>query len=588
MLVLSGCTPPSQVVAGTTVTVAVDQPFTSYNPKTGFGGASVVNASIFSATNASFASYDETPALVGDESFGSSEVVSTDPLTVKYTVREGIRWSDGTPIDAADLLLAWAANSTTLNDLDFDPAPYVDQSTGRFTDDFPRDAVYFDGFTGNGLQLVTATPAIGDDGRSITMTFDEYFADWQLVFDVGLPAHVVAGKALKLADVQQAKDAVVSAITDRDEKRLAAISRVWNSGFNVGDGQVDVDGLVGSGPYLISEVKSGEQLTLTANPEYRGKNLPQFETIVVRVISDPLQAVAALEAGEVDIIAPQPTEDVIAAVDALDAARVEHGFSGTWERLDLQFSQSKNGFVEDELVRRAFLATVPRQGILDSLIKPISPGAELRDSHIFLPGAKGYREAVDTNGSRSFSRVDVAEAKRLLARAAEQSAPSAAPIVCVLFDPANPRRVSEFQLIQQSAALAGITVTDCSSPDWRNLLGTPHSYDAALYALRDTNLAMAAVGASYSSASELNNYSRYANPVADALIADAMAAATGEERRTVLTELDAVLWRDAVGMPLYQFPTVTVTSETVTGVVDSPFEATALWHPWNWKPVTAD
>jgi peptide/nickel transport system substrate-binding protein len=588
MLALTGCTPPSEVVAGTTVTVAVDQPFTSYNPKTGFGSGSTANASVFAATNASFASYDETPALVEDESFGSYELVGTDPLTVKYTVREGIRWSDGTPIDAADLLLAWAANSTTLNDPDFDPKPYIDQSTGRFTDDFPRDAVYFDGFTGNGLQLVTSTPVVGDDGRSITMTFDEYFADWQLVFDLGLPAHIVAGKALKLADAQQAKDAAVSAITEHDRKRLAAISRVWNSGFNIGEDGPDAAALVSSGPYLISELTPGEGITLTVNPEYRGENLPHFETIVVRVISDPLQAVAALEAGEVDIISPGPTEDVIAAIDALDDSTVEHGFSGTWERLDLQFGQSKNGFVESELVRRAFLATVPRQGILDALIKPVSPSAQVRDSHVFLPGSRGYDESVAANGSSRYAKVDIAAAKRLLARAAQQSETSAAPTVCVLFDPANPRRVSEFQLIQHSAGLAGITVTDCSSPDWRNLLGTPHSYDAALYALRDTNLAMAAVGASYWSGSELNNHSHYANPAVDALLADAMGAVTAKERRKLLEQIDTTLWKDAAGMPLYQFPTVTVTSDRVTGVVDSPFEPTALWRPWKWEPVTAE
>ncbi|HEU4807846.1 MAG TPA: ABC transporter family substrate-binding protein, partial [Homoserinimonas sp.] len=194
------------------MTVAVGQSFTSYNPKTAFGSASPTNESIAAATNSSFSSYDETPALVRDESFGSYEVVSTQPLVVTYTVRDGIRWSDGVPIDAADLLLAWAANSTSLNDPEFDPAEFVDPGSGAFTAEFPRDVVYFDGFTGNGLQLVTETPVIGDDGRSITLTFDEYFADWELVFDLGLPAHVVAGKALRITEPQEAKDALVAAV----------------------------------------------------------------------------------------------------------------------------------------------------------------------------------------------------------------------------------------------------------------------------------------------------------------------------------------------------------------------------------------
>ncbi|HEU4807040.1 MAG TPA: ABC transporter family substrate-binding protein [Homoserinimonas sp.] len=588
MLALAGCTPASEVVEGTSVTVAIGQALTSYNPNTRFGSATAANASVFAATNSSFASYDDVPALTRDDSFGSYEVVSTQPLVVTYTVRDGIRWSDGTPIDAADLLLAWAANSTSLNDPEFDPTEFIDEGTGNFTAEFPKDVVYFDGFTGNGLQLVTQTPVIGEDGRSITMTFDEYFADWELVFDIGLPAHVVAGQALRIADPQEAKDALLAAVEDADHRDLAAISRFWNSGFNLGDDGIDSDLLVGSGPYLVSAITPGEQVTLTANPQYRGEHLPHFEEVVVRFISDPLQAVAALESGEVDIIAPQATEDVLGALDGQEGAEVEHGFSGTWERLDLQVTDSKNGFVENELVRRAFLHTVPRQEILNSLIHSISPDAEPRDSHVFLPGAKGYTASLEENGSQNFAEVDIDEAKRLLAEAAKVSPGLATPTVCLLFDPANPRRVAEFQLIQDSAAPAGIAVTNCSSPDWRNLLGTPRSYDAALYGLRETNLAMSAVEASFAGDSELNNNAGYANPAADALLAEARGPVSASERRELLIELDALLWADAVGMPLYQFPTITVTSDQVTGVIHSPFARTALWNPWRWEPVATD
>jgi len=585
-LALVGCTPEPTVVEGSSVTVAVGPGFTSYNPNTGFGSASPSNASIFAATNSSFASYDDAPALAWDESLGSAEVVSTQPLVVTYTLHDGIRWSDGTPIDAADLMLAWAANSTSLNDPEFDPAEFTDGSTGQFTEEFPNDVVYFDGFTGNGLQLVSQPPLVGDDGRSITMTYDEYFADWPLVFDLGLPAHVVAGQALRIDEPQEAKDALLAAVEGDDRRDLAAISRFWNSGFNLGEDGIDADLLVGSGPYVVSAVTPGEQVTLTANAEYRGDHAPHFEEVVVTFISDPLQAVAALESGEVDIVAPQATEDVVGALDGVTAAEVHHGFSGTWERLDVQHSDSKNGFVENELVRQAFLHTVPRQQILDDLIKPINPDAELRDSHVFLPGAKGYQGSVEESGSDEFARVNIPKAKRLLTAAATTTPKLAKPTVCLLFDPANPRRVAEYELIKASASDAGITVTNCSSPDWRNLLGTPGSYDAALYALRETNLAVSAVEAAFASDSELNNHGHYASPRADALLADALAPASAEDRRDLLTELDALLWEDAAGLPLYQFPTVTATSDQVSGVIRSPFSLTALWDPWRWEPVT--
>src|SRR6185312_72351 len=220
-LTLSGCSAPV-LVEGTSITVAASQSFYSYNPKTSYGN-STANSSIVAATNSQFNYYDDDPALVTDPSFGSYEVLSHDPFTVKYTIRDGVSWSDGTPVDAADLLLAWAANSGALNTKGFDASRYIDRETGKFTSAFPKDVVYFDGFSGNGLQLVTKAPVIGDGGNSITLSYDHYFVDWRLVFGVGVPAHVVAGKALGITDHQKAKDALVKAITNDDHAALAKI-----------------------------------------------------------------------------------------------------------------------------------------------------------------------------------------------------------------------------------------------------------------------------------------------------------------------------------------------------------------------------
>src|SRR5690606_31236714 len=95
---------------------------------------------------------------------------------------------------------------------------------------FPRDIVHFDGATSEGLQYVTKVPQVGDDGRSLTLAWDQYFVDWPLLLEVGLPAHVVAARALGLTvpdaeddadtaflgSAQEAKDALVSAIRDED------------------------------------------------------------------------------------------------------------------------------------------------------------------------------------------------------------------------------------------------------------------------------------------------------------------------------------------------------------------------------------
>lgn len=591
-LVLAGCAAGSQVVEGSSVGVAVAESFTSYNPNTGYGSAVATNAGIVAATNSSFAGYDTTPELVRDESFGDYTVISERPLTVKYTIADGVRWSDGVPVDAADLLLAWAANSTTLNDPGFDPAEYIDPATGQFSDDYPRTVVYFDGFTGNTLQHVSATPRISDDDRSITLVFDEYVADWELAFGVGVPAHVVAKRALrvdgeKITDAGEAKAALVAAIQQRDPARLATLSRTWNTAFNFTETPKDRELLVSNGPYTIGEIVADDHLTLVANPEYRGTNRPTVAEITVRFIADPLQAVGALGRGEVDVIAPQATAEVMAALGGLDGIRIEHGVDGAFEQLELQFAQGASGAFANPLVREAFLHVVPRDAIVDELIDAVQPGAEPRLSHLFMPGEPGYDEAAASRVAARFDGVDSAAATALLAQAAVADPALASPGVCILFDPANPRRLAEFQLIQAAAAPAGFRVTDCSTGDWQELLGVPGAYDAALYGLRARNLSVAAVESRLRTGSALN-FSHYSSAEVDALLDTLAAGVSAEERRGILGEIDARLWADSFGMPLYQFPTVTAVSERVDGVERSPFAGTVLGNPWEWRPASAE
>ncbi len=106
--------------------------------------------------------------MVQDTSFGSYEKVSDDPLVVKYTIADGVKWSDGTAVDAADLLLNWVSLSGAENTPDFDSTEFTDPDTGEFTDDFPTDVVFFDSGADptTGLGLVS-TPAGGQRRQEV-------------------------------------------------------------------------------------------------------------------------------------------------------------------------------------------------------------------------------------------------------------------------------------------------------------------------------------------------------------------------------------------------------------------------------------
>ncbi|CAN5493234.1 ABC transporter family substrate-binding protein [soil metagenome] len=573
---LSGCT--GTVAQGSTVRVAVSQPFSSYNAKTSFGNVAA-NSSIVAATNSQFNFYDNRPALQKDESFGTYQVVSRDPFRVKYTIRDGVKWSDGTAVDGADLLLSWAANSGSLNTPGFDGYSYTDAETGRYTQAFPAGVVHFDGFSGNGLQLVTKTPSIGADGRSLTLTYDRPFVDWELVFGVGLPAHVVAEKSLGITDARKAKAALVTAIQKDDTEKLAKIARFWDTGFDFTTMPKDRSLVVGTGPYTLTGL-TATGATLTANPEYNGDHRPKFERVELTVITDPLAAVSALRAGRIDVIAPQPSADVAKALLSVDNATVLSGSDGPYEHLDLQFGHSRSGTFDNPIVRRAFLQAVPRQKILDDLIVPLQEEARLRSSQVFLPGERGYGTSVRKNGSGAYAAVDIEGAKALLAQAGVAN-----PQVCILFDPSNPRRVAEFAAIKDSTARAGFTVTDCSSTDWRQLLGTDGAYDASLYALRPSSLAVSAVSAAFRSDSQVGNDNFYANPKVDALIDSLDSTFDREQQLVILQKIDALVWADAYGVPLYQFPAVTAFNDKVRGVAPSPLSPNLLWNVWDWSPV---
>ncbi|CAN5181650.1 ABC transporter substrate-binding protein [soil metagenome] len=583
--VLSGCTPATTVVAGSEVAVAVTAGFTSANASTSFGRSSVTNADVAYLTGTGFGYYDDSYALVQDASFGSATVVADDPLTVRYTVSDDAKWSDGASVDAADLLLAWAANSGALNTPKFDDAPFIDPATGRYTDAFPADVVFFDGAVGGGLERATATPVVSDDGRSLDVHYESYFSGWRTALAPGVPAHVVATEALDLPAAStptEADDAVIEAITSGDETDLGAIARFWNDAYNFTEVPGDAALLVSAGPYTVTDLVDNESITLTANPAYRGSREPNFETIVLRVSPDPLETVGLLAAHEVDIASPQPSKDVIAALRSVDGVSVSAGSEGTFEHLDLQFAGSRSLDVADPLVRRAFMDVVPRQQILDELVTPLQEDAALLESFTLRPGADGYADAIAENGSTDYAETDVAGARALLAEAG-QSAPS----VCILYDPANPRRVAEFQLIQTSAARAGFVVSDCSNGDWQGLLGVAGTYDAALYAWDTTRLGPAAVSAVFRSDSELANFSHYGSPLVDALIDQLDATDAPVEQTGLLAEIDKQIWQDAYGLPLFAFPTVTAVSQRVTGVTRSPLSRGVFWNAWEWAPAAA-
>src|SRR5699024_10711773 len=236
-----------------------------------------------------------------------------------------------------------------------------------------EDTVYFDSST-IGASLIKDFPEISDDGKELTFEYTKPYSDWADEFGigadgVGVPAHIVAKKALGIDDAEEGKQAILDAIKDEDTEALSKISNVWNTGFDFTSMPEDEDLLVHSGPYKMTKFEEGQYVTLELDDNYSGPTKPKINTITVRYNGDPMAMVQAVENGEVDFTQPQATSDVLSAAEDLDGVKVDTGDDATYEHVDFTFDNkgpfdpAANGDDEDKArkVRQAFLKTVPRQ-----------------------------------------------------------------------------------------------------------------------------------------------------------------------------------------------------------------------------------
>jgi peptide/nickel transport system substrate-binding protein len=584
-LILSGCAAPqAEIVEGSSLSVAWNQPFFAYNTGTSDGNATA-NANITYMTTGTFNHYDNTPKLIKDTDFGTYTVVSKDPLTVKYTIKDGVKWSDGTPVDAADMLLAWAANISKFNNV----KPETDADGNVTNEDAIKAGVFFDSvLLGSSTELVTATPKISDNNKSLTLVYSEPYVDWEVNFTVGVPAHSTYELAFPKEKItaEAAKAKVIKAIQTGNTKVLGPLSLAWSHGYDFVDQPTNKQQYLSDGAYIIDKLVKDQYITLKVNPNYTWGNKPKYQKITIRFIQDPLAQVQALQNGEVSIINPQSTADTLTALQAIPNATIKSTSDATFEHWDLVFNNGGpfdpktygGDAAKAKAVRLAFLKTLPRQEVIDKLIKPLNPDAKLENSQTLLPGYAGYDELTAKNGSADFATVDIDGAKKLLADAGV-----ATPIdVKWLYGKSNTRRQNEYQLVAASAALAGFNVIDDGDDNWGSILGDG-SYDASDYGSQSTSTAVTAGDSQFSTGAG-NNLTGYSNKAVDADYKKLAGTFKVADQQALLLDIEKNLWADAYGVTVFQFPGITAYTDDVTGVSPAPLAPQFFWNYWEWAP----
>ena len=218
--------------------------------------SSVDGACLAIASFGGLYTYDAEGNLKPD--FATGYEVSEDGLTYTFTMREGLKWSDGSDLTAKDFEYSWKRAA--------DPQTAADYS-------------YMFGI--KGYEENNLAVAASEDGKTLTV---ELTAPCAYMLDLmAFPAFY----AVKQEAVEAAAD--------------------WQT--NPGAWALEA-GFVTSGPYVLSEWTHNESMVYTKNPNYYDAENVTLEKLEFMLSADDTAIYAAYQAGDVDFIDTVPTDEI--------------------------------------------------------------------------------------------------------------------------------------------------------------------------------------------------------------------------------------------------------------------------------------
>lgn len=512
------------------------------------------NSAVVDRMFSSFWYFGTDGSIIPNKDFGTYEKTSDDPLTVKYTISDDAKWSDGTPVTAGDFIVHWAANNDTV------------KAEGSETP-------LFDSISFEQGKYIPEAPEGEADGKEFTVTYPKPYADWEILISTALPAHIVAKEA------GMSFEELVTAAKEKDVEALTPAAEFWNDGWDFSPGELPDASLVPSmGPYKFKDGgwQAGQSITLEANPEYWGT--PAATKELVLRFADPKTHVQALQNGDLDVIEPQATVDTLQQLEGLgDDVNVQTGDQLTWEHVDYNRGEG-SVFADSPELREAFALCLPRQQIVDNLIKPIYADAQVMNLREVFPFQDKYQEVVDEAYPKEMDEPNIEKAKELV----EKSGVSK-PTVRLGYQAGNQRRTETVALIKSSCDQAGFDVQDANSPVFFKEVMPAGDYDAALYAWAGSG--QKASGANIYQSDGAQNQQSYNNPEVDAAW-DKLATSLDEnEQLEQVKTIEKLLWEDFQAIPLYAHPGLVGHKADIANVRDTAAQSGALWNVEQWVRV---
>ena len=459
-----------------------------------------------------------------------SWTTSEDGLTWTFTMRDGLKWSDGTDLNAKDFEYSFKrmANPGTA-------APYAETCLGMI-DGF-EEAAGFPDADGNPTvepNLDALNVKASDDGKTLTIV---------LAYPCSYFDKIVAFAAM--SPVQKAT--------------VEANGDAWCT---------SPDTYVCNGPFMITEWTPSERIVLTKNPNYVGgwdSSKIVSESITLLLLEDSSASFAAYNSGEAQLIKDVPTDEIPSLTKAEDGGDfyVDTILGTYYVSLNL-----KRDAFKDAKVRRALSLAIDRDYVANTIMQ----GTYSTADSIVGPGIVDENGYFHDNGNAPYISADyeanLAEAKKLLADAGYPNGEGYPTIEYSTNDAGYHVPLAEY--LQQAWSDLGITLT-ISKMEWSSFTAARRAgeYDVARNGwVMDYNDPSNMLDLFCSGNG--NNDGKYSNPEFDAAI-EASRVADVSEHFAQLHKAEDILMEDTGCLPIAYYNDYWLQSPALKGTWHSPY-----------------
>jgi oligopeptide transport system substrate-binding protein len=260
--------------------------------------------------------------------------VSEDGTEITYTLKDGVKYSDGSEIVADDFVRSFKR--------------LIDPHTAS-------DYAYIVGDIKGASDLLALVPEEGKD-------FDD------AAIDKALDALGVTAPDPKTVVIELAAPA----------SYFPFVTTMWltsplKEGWTDAKDYTEAANYIASGPFKLDDWSHNESLTLTPNENWVGGDMPKVDEIDIRIFKDPDAAFAAYQADEIDM-APVPQANT-AQMRAESPDEVLQGDTLATYYLGFDLKDKDGQVYKSKELRHALSEAIDRQGLIDTVRQGVGTAA---------------------------------------------------------------------------------------------------------------------------------------------------------------------------------------------------------------------